>query len=69
MYPGYGTVGSGWEGYTGTQPVPHPRTHIELNLAIRPYPRPNEGYFGVFSEVSQIGSRKGPRMGPDMASE
>ena len=37
-----------------------PGSHIELNLAIRPYLRPNEGELVVFHEVSQMGLRMGP---------
>ena len=40
----------------------HPRTHILLYLALRPYPRPNEALFKEYDEVSRIGSRIGSRM-------
>ena len=42
------------------RPIPGPVfNHI---LKVRPYPRPNEGLFRLFDEVSQIGSRIGPRI-------
>ena len=45
----------------------HPRTHISHIPGLRPYPRPNEGNFETFNEVSQRGLDKGPDKGPDMA--
>ena len=39
-------------GYTGTPPSTIPGSHITVNLRLRPYPRPNEGYFQVYDEVS-----------------
>ena len=48
----------GWSGGLYRYPTrPVPRTHISHILALRPYPRPNEGYFMVSDEVSQIGSQ------------
>ena len=55
-----------WEGYTGVLPSTLPGPHIELILASGPYPRPNEAKYTVFNEVSQDGSRKGPRKGPEL---
>ena len=49
-------------------PTQSPGSHIQPYLALRPYPRPNEGLFGYFHEVSQIGSRKGSRNGLRMTS-
>ena len=53
------------EGYTGYPPVHHPRVPYSVYLRLEPYLRPNEGYFQVSDEVSQIGSKNGSRMGPE----
>ena len=65
MYPGYGRTVGGWEGYTGTHPAMPPRVPYCTNLALRSYPRPNEGKLRYFNEVSQIWSRKGPERVPE----
>ena len=57
VYPGYGD--DGWAGGVLYRypPTAIPGSHIELNLASEPYPRPNEGNSHVFDEVSQMGLR------------
>ena len=65
VYPGYGDGRVGWEGYTGTHPATVPGSHIQSISGLKPYPRPNEGKSKVFSEVSEIGSRKGPDRVPE----
>ena len=66
VYPGYGDEGGRWEGYTGYYPPTVPGSHIEHNLAIRPYPRPYEGNLRLFNEVSQDGSRIGSRYASEL---
>ena len=61
VYPGYGMTVGGLEGYTGTHPVTLQDPIFSIS-EVKPYPRPNEGLFGSHDEVSEIGSRKGPRM-------
>ena len=51
VYPGYGDWVVGGEGYTGTHPDTLPGPINELNLASRPYPRPNEGKSEVISKI------------------
>ena len=54
--------GGYWEGLY-RYPTGHPPGPIFMVfLKIRPYPRPNEGLFGVFNEVSQTGSKNGSRI-------
>ena len=71
VYPGWegvpgvvGGVGTGWVGWRAI-PVPAqaPSQDPYLTyLRLRAYLRPNEGNFRGFTEVSEIGSRKGPRI-------
>ena len=49
---GSAVAGWGGEGYTGTHPAPVPDPRISHILALRPYPRPNEGESSIFDEVS-----------------
>ena len=61
---GYGWVGTGrvLYRYTTRDPPGPIFSHI---LSLRPYLRPNEAEFYVIYEVSQIGSRIGPRIDPE----
>ena len=53
----------GWWGGLYRYPTQYPPwTHIELYLALRPYPWPNEGELRYIDEVSYKGSRKGPEL-------
>ena len=66
VYPGW--VGTGWAGRVLYR-VPRdtlPGTHIQSYLASGPYLRPNKGLLLRFHEVSEIGSRKGPRIDPEL---
>ena len=54
-----GGLGGYLEGYTGVLPSTLPGPIFRLNLASRPYLRPNEGFFRLFYEVSEIGPRIG----------
>ena len=63
--PGVWDTVGGWEGYTGYYRVPTqhaPRTHISHIPALRPYLRPNEGYFEVFMRFLRLGLRQGPEL-------
>ena len=56
--------GTGWV-VGGAIPVPTRYPYLPVFshiLALRPYPRPNEGISEVFHEVSEIGSRNDPEL-------
>ena len=57
-----GVVGTGMAGWVSGRAIPVPtRTlpddHIELNLALRPYLRPNEANFSVLLRFLRLGLR------------
>ena len=53
---GGGRVGGAGRGYTGYLPGPIPGPIFSHIPETEPYLRPNEGYFQVSDEVSEIGS-------------
>ena len=52
MYPGWWDEGGTGRVLYRVLPSMLPGPHIELNLAVRPYPRPYEGVYPGFDEVS-----------------